>query len=55
MSKKGKSLHFKKRSFAPPAPPDERQEGRLLPSAPHSGVPAILLHWVWKNVCGYSI
>ena len=29
----------KKGTFAPPAPPTEKQEGRLLPPAPLSGVP----------------
>ena len=32
-------IAFKKGTFAPPAPPTERQEGRLLPPAPLSGVP----------------
>ena len=32
-------IAFTKGHFAPPAPPTERQEGRLLPSAPLSGVP----------------
>ena len=32
-------IAFKKGTFAPPAPPTERQEGRLLPPAPLCGVP----------------
>ena len=32
-------IAFKKGTFAPPAPPTERQEGRLLPPDPLSGVP----------------
>ena len=32
-------IAFKKGTFAPPAPSTERQEGRLLPPAPLSGVP----------------
>ena len=32
-------IALKKGIFAPPAPPSERQEGRLLPPAPLSGVP----------------
>ena len=34
---------FKKGTFAPTTPPTERQEGRLLPPAPLSGVPALSL------------
>ena len=34
-------IAFKKGIFAPPAPPTERQEGRLLPPAPLSGVPDV--------------
>ena len=33
-------IAIKKGTFAPPAPPTERQEGCLLPPAPFSGVPA---------------
>ena len=32
-------IAFKKGTFARPAPPTERQEGRLLPPVPLSGVP----------------
>ena len=37
-------IAFKKGTFAPPAPPTERQEGRLLPPAPLSGVPVCVNH-----------
>ena len=34
----------KKGTFAPHAPPTERQEGRLLPPVPLSGVPGYRVH-----------
>ena len=34
-------IAFKRGTFAPPAPPTERQEGRMLPPAPLSGVPVL--------------
>ena len=37
-------IAFKKGTFAPPAPPTERQEGRLLPPVPLSGVPDFIKH-----------
>ena len=48
-------IAFKKGTFAPPAPPSERQEGRLLPPAPPlSGVPvyvvALLVTYLFGNV-----
>ena len=39
---------FKKGAFAPLAPPTERQEGRLLPPAPLSGVPASTCRFLIK-------
>ena len=62
-------IAFKKGTFAPPAPPTERQEGRLLPLPSLSGVPEydlpsntcnlLFFSWLksqfnWGHRCGSS-